>query len=68
MRKLRLICFCDKMRKNLVCVLILQFKGSYVSFSSKYLHQHSIWVKRAGVWGKLTPMKCAVYIASEACM
>ena len=27
MRKLQLICFCDKMCKNLVCVLILQFKA-----------------------------------------
>ena len=25
MRKLGLICFCDKMRKNLICVPILQF-------------------------------------------
>ena len=38
-RKLRLICFRDKMRKILICVLILQFKGSYASFNSKYLHR-----------------------------
>ena len=39
MRKPQLICFRDKMRKILVCVLILQFKGSYVSFSYKYLQR-----------------------------
>ena len=41
-------------------------------FSSKYLHYlqyiHRNWVKRAGFWVKLTPMKWAVYTASEACM
>ena len=34
MRKLQLICFCDKMRKNLVCVLIQVggFTLTYVVF------------------------------------
>ena len=38
-----LICFCDKMRKNLVCVLMLQF----IFLSAPNLHQlQNIWVKR----------------------
>ena len=43
-RKLQLICFRDKMPKNLVCVPITSI---HISFSSKYLHQlHSIWVQK----------------------
>ena len=62
-RKLRLICFRDRMRKILVCVLILQFKGSSVSFRAKYLHLLTLYLGRwAGVWGKLTPMKLAVFM------
>ena len=48
----------------------IQFKGPYFC-SSKYLQLLSIWVLCAGVWGKLTPMKWAVfmkpYTESEAC-
>ena len=55
MHKSQLICFRDKMCKNLVYVLILQFKGSC-------LFQLQIFTPTYIVFGpgELTPMKWAV--------
>ena len=68
-RKSRMIGFCDKMRKKTgVCVHTSIQNIMFLSAPNIYTNLHSIWVKCAGVWGKLTPMKWAVYTASEACM
>ena len=56
------------MRKILVCVLILQFKGSCFFqlqiFTTTYIvFGFNRWFSRwAGIWGKLTPMKWAVFM------
>ena len=38
-------------------MLILQFKGFFLSAPNTYTDLNSIWVKCAGVWAKVTPMK-----------
>ena len=73
MGKLRLIYFRDKMRKNLVCVLKLQFKEScffrlQIFTPTNIVFGFNPFNKCAGVWGKRTPMKWTVYRGSEACM
>ena len=76
MRKLRQICFRDKMPKNLVCVpiqilsapniyinfIVFGLKSTPMKWISNILHLICIWVKCAGVRGKITPMKWAVFI------
>ena len=59
---MQLICFCDNMRKNLVCLLILQFNGLFLSAPNIYTDLNSIWVKCADVWAKVTQMKWTVFM------
>ena len=54
MRKSQLICFRDKMRKKLVYVLILQFKGSCFFHLETFTPTYIVF-GLTGVWGKLTP-------------
>ena len=52
------------MRKILVCVLILQFKGSCFFQLHIFTTTHIVFGfnRWAGVWGKLTPMKWDVFM------
>ena len=48
--------------KNLVCLLILQFNGLFLSAPNIYTDLNSIWVECAGVWAKVTQMKWTVFM------
>ena len=57
-----MICFRDKMHKNLVCVLTAHTSIQRIMFLSAPIDLHIFCVKCAGVWDKITPLKWAVLI------